>query len=173
MLKFPPIVQPKVGRYIAFEQMKRNGMKRFVVFDRTKQDIVGQMYCFAPNKLDSNGNSIYRINYLFSYIQNKGIGKILTNIAKNDSKRGITNGKVCLIATDEYDKQNPPYLFYKKMGFNAVDKNKDNYLNQCLKKGVDVSSDCISDCVEMEYLPTKKELNAIKFIKQNFPYLFN
>ena len=173
MLKFPPYKHPKIGQHIAIIKRRGEHVKQFLLYDRTKNDIVGQMYCIELNKSQFNNDFIYRVNYLFSYVHNQGIGRILVNLAKKDSLRGQANGQVKLIATDEYDKQNPPYLFYKRMGFKAVDESINSYLDKCLKNKSTTNPNIINGCYEMVYNPPRKITQATKYIKEHFPQLLD
>lgn len=125
MLKFPPIKQNIKTDLVVYSYKNKNSSSCiYNMFDRNG-DFVGMMKAYPEVLQDdyrrfSPNSSRYKsffIDRLFAYKRNVGVGKAFINIAKKESFRFLCLGNIHTIASSVFDKVNPPYVFFRKMGF--------------------------------------------------------
>lgn len=61
---------------------------------------------------------------LKSFVRNEGVGTDLLNFAKRLSVEKGCEGRIHLVSSDCYDKENPPHVFYRKFGFTSHETEK-------------------------------------------------
>lgn len=182
MLKFSPIKYPKITEYLVYKTQTRN--KRFIykMFDKFG-NIVGRMEAYPTTIRDINRQyspnadeyPSFFIDRLFSYKRNQGVGKAFISIAKKESIRNLCLGNIHLIASSYYDKTNPPYLFYRKLGFNCnkYSQETQKYLDNCIKRHRQVSPKKVAKdlpmYIEKDVDPTREAVNKAYQIKIKFP----
>lgn len=82
----------------------------------------------------------------------KGIGTKLINLAKAESRRYDCDGRIHLDAVNE---SNPPFYFYRKMGFDSQDKQKIEIIDKYRALGEPLPQKYRKWCLAM-YLPENK-----------------
>ena len=126
MLKFPPLKQLPRTDYITYSYKTKNHTHIYNMIDIKTGALVGKMKArpeiisdksrrFSPNA------DIYHsffIDRLFSYTRGRGVGEAFIKIAKKESFRNFCLGNIHTIASSLFDRQNPPYIFFRKQGFN-------------------------------------------------------
>ena len=186
MLRFSPIKQPKLSNYFALRiKSKNTGAFIYKMFDR-KGKLVGEMTAFPETIYDSNRQfspnaDSYRSFYIKNLIaieRNKGVGKAFINIAKKESIRNFCFGNLHVISSARFDKNNPPHIFYRKMGFkfNQYSKVTEKYIDECIKNHVQIENEkCFMDIpmyIEKDVDLSGKLLSTFYKLKIKFPYLF-
>ncbi len=93
------------------------------------------------------------IHLIKTFSQGEGFGTKLIELAKRESVNYGCEGRVHLISSRIFDRNNPPHIFYKKNGFISNSQEMNDYLDNCIKSGtkLDVYSDK-ADNLNM-YLP--------------------
>lgn len=144
MLKFPPYPPKKLTQYLVTIYSPKNNPQRTVyrMFDRDGSElgrmeatpmIVNNKYReYSPNA--DSYKSLY-INRLIVNKRNQGIGRAFINIAKKESVRKLCSGNLHVISSNLFDKNNPPHIFYRKMGFcfNKYSQRTQKYIDDCIK----------------------------------------
>lgn len=126
MLKFPPLKQLKITDYITYHCKNKNNTHIYNMIDIKTGALVGKMKArpeiisdksrrFSPN---AEVYHSFFIDRLFAYTRGSGVGKAFIKIAKKESFRNLCLGNIHTIASSLFDKQNPPYIFFRKQGFN-------------------------------------------------------
>lgn len=156
MLKFPPLKRPSLTNYLTYKtKFKNTGAFIYKMFDN-KGKIVGEMTAFPETIYDSSRQfsphaDSYRSFYikkLMAFERNKGVGTAFINIAKKESLRNFCFGNIHVISSARYDQNNPPHIFYRKMGFqfNQYSKATEKYIDECLQNHRPVEKGkCIMD----------------------------
>ncbi len=187
MLKFPPIRKPKITEYITYKTKSKNtGLYIYHMIDKGGS-IVGIMKAVPETLYDkyrhfSPDADIYRsffIDRLFSYKRNSGVGKTFINIAKKESLRNFCFGNIHTIASSRFDPSRPPYIFFRKMGFNFSRFNSTlaKHIDECIKTNSKINSKTYGGDVPM-YIAKNvdtngKELEKYFKFKNNFSEVFN
>lgn len=186
MLKFPPIKQPKLTKYITYKiKSKQTDSYFYHMVDRTG-NIVGKMKAKPETIYDkhrhfSPGADVYRsffIDRLFAYKKNSGVGRAFINIAKKESLRNFCLGNVHTIASSRFDQTNPPYVFFRKMGFEFGRFNSlmAKHVDECIKTNSKVNSKVYGGDIPM-YIAKNVDIDGKELAKQfnlkrKFPELF-
>ena len=120
---------PKSDKYILIETKTRQIIGDMVALNVKSDEFETNFYKIGSDK------NIFYINSLdiVYWKRNQGWGKYLIDFAKHESYRQGCEGRTFLVA---YNYDRPPHLFYKKQGFNAVDKEVDATLDECLEQGI-------------------------------------
>nr|QGT49825.1 hypothetical protein Melaina855_2120 [uncultured Candidatus Melainabacteria bacterium] len=133
------------------------------MFDTTTGEYVAQMIA-DPIEHSSLFKRFYPIDvpyksfYVYSlkaFERNQGHGSAFLKFAQNESFRTGCKGRVHLIASRFYDRQNPPHVFYRKLGFVSNDKFMNDYLKECAITHVPLEN-VFMDNLNM-YLPIKDD----------------
>ncbi len=95
----------------------------------------------------------FYIHYIKSEEQYQGFGQAFIELAKTESKNYNCEGRVHLIASRIYDRNNPPHIFYKKCGFICKSARINQYLDSCIKLHKQISF-YMSDNLDM-FLPVE------------------
>ena len=126
------------------------------MFETKTGNYLGEMRAFTEKNIrkiyDMDEDSqIYRVYSLKikSSERHKGWGTCFMNFAKRQSYRTGCEGRMFLIA---YNPLRAPQIFYKKLGFAAVDKSVDKVLDNCIKTNVQP----LSHPACMMYMPLEK-----------------
>ena len=82
----------------------------------------------------------------------KGTGRKLIHLAKCESRRLNCEGRVHL---DAVNQDNPPFYFYRRMGFDSQDKHKIEIIDKLLEKNKPFPEQYKKWCIPM-YFPTSK-----------------
>lgn len=82
----------------------------------------------------------------------KGTGEKLINLAKRESWHSGCKGRVHL---DAVNYNNPPFYFYRKMGFDSQDRHKIEIIDNLMKNNLPVPDKYRKWCISM-YLPKNK-----------------
>lgn len=93
------------------------------------------------------------INLIYSNKQYKQVGTQLIKEAVNESYKKGCEGRVCLNATTITPELGSPVPFYFKLGFESVDKNKQNRIEEAMCSGKKIPKDCESTTM---FLPATK-----------------
>jgi len=101
----------------------------------------------------------FKIEELYIEDRGQGYGTKFINLAKAESRNSGCGGRVHLVASRIYSPNNPPHLFYRKLGFTSKNKGIIKYFDKCIKSGIQIDIDR-ADNVLM-YLPLKYN----KFVK--------
>lgn len=96
----------------------------------------------------------------------KGYGSKFVEFAKNLSKQSGGSGRVHLLASRLYDREHPPHIFYRKLGFTSNDKFMNNYIDDCINLNIPIEPE-IANNLNM-YLPIKGEIYKPKSKFQSF-----
>lgn len=185
MLKFPPLRKYPITEYIVYKASSKIKKYHYTMFDRSG-NIVGKMQASPTIIRDSNRQyspnaDVYPsffIDRLFSYNRNQGVGKAFINIAKKESLRSLCLGNLHVVASSYFDKTNPPYIFYRKLGFNCNKYNQETqkYLDNCIKKHIQVSPKKVAKdlpmYIEKDVDLTGEAVNKAYQTKIKFPELF-
>lgn len=86
----------------------------------------------------------------------QGYGSKFIQFAKNLSKQFGGEGRVHLVASRLYDRERPPHVFYKKLGFVSNNKFMNDYLDDCIKSKTPLESELA--CNLNMYLPIEGEI---------------
>lgn len=106
------------------------------MLDMNKKKVVATMHA-GPVLFKNQGNKLYPIEGVYKslYIsllesidEGCGYGSEFIKIAKLISRRSGCGGRVHLVASRVFSPDNPPHLFYRKLGFNSVSP----YLDQIM-----------------------------------------
>ena len=130
---------------------------------------------FSPNADSYRSFYIKRLNV---FDRNKGAGRAFINIARKESLRNFCFGNLHVISSARFDKNNPPHIFYRKMGFkfNQYSKVTEKYIDECIKNHVQIENEkCFMDIpmyIEKDVDLSGKLLSTFYKLKIKFPYLF-
>lgn len=120
-------------------------------------------------------NKPYRsfyISYLKSEEPYKGFGRAFIELAKTESKNYNCEGRIHLIASRLYDRNNPPHIFYKKCGFISNSNIMNKYLDSCIQLQKQISF-YMSDNLDM-FLPIKPTAKkSVSKLSALFNYIRN
>lgn len=186
MLKFPPLKQPKFTNYFVYQTKNKNTQNlAYKMFNREGK-YVGYMEGYS-DVLD-NERKIYAddgefipsfyVKKLFSYDRGKGVGSAFMKIAQKESQRNMCLGNVHLTASSYYDKERPPHIFYRKIGFDftklaGITAQK---IDDCIKKNLPMKDNVrVYDMTMFKIKDVDKDgKNVDKFydFKVKFPELF-
>lgn len=110
----------------------------FYLINTKTGELAGKMCAKIENDYDNMYNQgkktkLFYINYLnIQYKeQGKGWGKYLIDFAKNKSLEMKSEGRVSLFA---FNPEEPPHLFYKKLGFISKNNKKNKIMDECIRK---------------------------------------
>ena len=156
------------------------------MFDSKTGQIVGEMKAYPEDVYDkfrqfSPNKDSYRSFYiqrLFAYEKNKGIGKSFINIAKKESFRNFCFGNLHVISSARFAMDNPPHIFYRKMGF-SFGRNyscSEKYIDECIKNNKQVEKGKCPLDIPM-YIENNIDINEKTWdrycnLKSKFSYLF-
>ncbi len=150
MLKLSPIRYcANLTDFITYKGKSKNtGMYIYKMADRNGH-LVGEMRAypeviydqyrrFSP---DIDSYHSFFIDRLFAHKKRIGVGTAFINIAKKESQRHFCLGNVHTIASSVYDKNNPPYIFFRKQGFNFSKYNKitQQIVDDCIKNNLPIN----------------------------------
>lgn len=187
MLKFPPIKPKPISELLTYKTKSKNtGAFTYTMVDKTGQ-IVGKMKAkpeiirdkyrhFSP---DADVYRSFFIDRLFAYKKHIGVGKSFINIAKKESERHLCLGNIHTIASSLFDHKNPPYIFFRKMGFNFSRFNSSSakYIDECIKTNSQVDTNIRIGDVPMYIVKNidadGKFLEKYFKFKNNFSEVFN
>lgn len=185
MLKFPPIKPYKFTNHFIIVKKNKN-MYHYDMFDKNG-NLVGQMSAFPEiiqdkyRRFSPNADEYpsFFIHRLFSYRRNEGIGKIFINIAKKESEKHMCLGNIHTIASSLFDRENPPFIFFRKMGFkfNKYCTKTAEYIDECIRKDKQADPNkCFARDIPMfiDKCTTNCDEEVEKYyqLKLKFPYLF-
>lgn len=186
MLKFPPIKQPKISTYFVYKiKSKNTGAFIYKMFNR-QGNFVGEMTAypetihdlnrqFSPNADSYRSFYIKRLNV---FDRHKGAGRAFINIARKESLRNFCLGNIHLISSARMDMENPPHIFYRKMGFlcSKYFKLIEKYLDECIQNHTRIEKGkCPLDIpmyIEKDVDLSGKKQAAFYEMKIKFHYLF-
>lgn len=185
MLKFPPLKKHPITEYNVYRAPSRIKRYTYTMFDKTG-NIVGKMLAFPTTIRDINRQyspnadeyPSFFIDRLFAYQRKKGVGKAFINIAQKESIRNLCLGNLHVIASSYFDKTNPPYIFYRKLGFNCnkYTQETQKYLDNCIKRHRQVAPQkVVKDLpmyIEKDVDLTGESVNKAYQIKIKFPEIF-
>ncbi|MBP3821643.1 hypothetical protein J6G99_08390 [bacterium] len=152
MIKFPPLIPPKFPeKYIIYTQRRYSSFNSKIADIKTGE-LVGEMSTYIPVS-----QSVFYISKLLSFRRNQGIGTIFVNLAKKMCEEYVGKKPLYVLASSMYDKKNPPFLFYKKMGFEPMDCPEHilKHLNECIKEHKQVDTNIINEDIFMIYKGNK------------------
>lgn len=116
----------------------------------------------------------FYIHNLQTTIQRQGYGKKFIELAKSESKLYGCKGRISLVACRIFDPQNPPHIFYRKMGFTSQNEKMNKYLDHCIKHNKKMHW-TMADNLDM-YLPieenVKKSVSKIGKLFQKIKKIF-
>lgn len=110
------------------------------------------------------GCKSFKIEKLIVDERGFGYGRKFIDFAKKESMKYGCKGRLNLLASRLYDPENPPHLFYRKMGFTSRFKGKIKYFDECIKNGCQI--DWMESLNLPMYLPIKKENRLLKLFNR-------
>lgn len=170
-LKYPPIKYKLPDKLIYHSKIYSHGFKieKFDMFSTNANcKARGEMYCFKEEiyRPDTDFVPSLYIDFLFSTHSGKGFGTSLLNFARNYSKQIGCNGRLHLMASSHIIPQKIPHIFYKKYGFNSVDKHTNKELDKFIKKHKTATYKDFMN-TQMYYPPIKSKENKFLTFFEN------
>lgn len=187
MLMFAPLKSPKITDFITYVYRSKTSGVYFYKMLNKEGMLVGEMKAYPEVIYDkyrrfSPNADVYRsffIDRLFAYKKGVGIGKAFINIAKRESFRKVCFGNIHTVASSVFDKQNPPYIFFRKMGFdfNKYSSKTREYINDCIKQNKQIENNkCMMDTpmfIDKCVLNQDKMFNKFYELRRKFPEIFH
>ena len=126
----------KLPQVLFYNTKLEGGYNQVVAFKLNKKGFA-KMICHVYDKpMISTGQKppVLIIDLLISIARRQGLGSSLINYAKNFSKKQGCEGKLCLKADVSFDINHIPHVFYRKMGFGALDVKDNIKIDKAIQK---------------------------------------